>query len=1698
MAARYWVGGTGTWDNTAGTKWALTSGGAGGQAVPTTADDVFFDANSGANTVTIGITALTNTLNMTGFTGTLAFGTNKIQIAYAGAVATVFTGNATMSVTGTPLIELTGSGGTQRFITTGSVTEANSISFNITSGTERFGFSNGSRVRNINFTGFSGIFDANTRTIYGNVVLSPTMTTTSGLNTSWAATSGTQTITSNGTSFNGSHSFDGVGGTVQLADAFTTSSSITLNNGTFNSNGYNVTATTFSSNNSNTRTLTMGSSTWTLSAAAPWNTATTTGLTFNVNTSQINLSNETAAFTGGGLTFNNVSFTGTVGYGRSITDANTFNNLTISTQTNLTLNANQTITGTFTCSGTSGVDRNFVLSNTFATARTLTVATLSANDCNFRDITIAGAAAGAAPTRAGDCGGNSGITFPAAKTVYWNLAGSQNFTANGWATTSNGTPAVNNYPLPQDIAVFTNDGAAGTITCGDATNGTLPQIDLSARTSSMTIDFYLSAGQSIYGGFINSANAAVTLTWLGNGALTFRGRKSVTFSSAGRTIPGSGVVIDAPDGTVTLDGNTTLNGSLTVTRGTFNTSASNYNLTATSLSSNNSNIRTITLNGSTVTLSGTGTLNFTTSTNLTFNAGTSTITSTSFATEFFGGGRTFYNVNIGGTLSELHTISGANTFNNLTIVNKSAVGTNRLVLAANQTVNGTFTCNGTQTVLASRYYIYSSVLGTNRTITAAAISISNTDFRNITGAGAASWSDSSRTNYWGNAGGNSGITFATGRSVYWNLAGSQNWTSTAWALTNNGTPAATNYPLIQDTATFTEAGAAGTVTLDSQILQIPTITMADGVSNRTSAMTLNFGAFDVDNLFGSITLFSNLTITGGGSGGRVTRFAGYGVTQNVTSAGKTFPTAISMSESFNSTVTLQDTFTTSSIFTFTVGTLNLNNNTLSAFAFSSSNSNPRVIQFGTGNITCTGSGTTNPQHICDMRTITSLSYTGTPNINISNNSATAASIDIGNNGTTSSNALDVNITTGTYALNINGLSKFGSLNFTGFAGSWSVGGQVFYNFYRNLTLSSEMSVGGDTTPLNFINTSGTSILTSAGKTLSSVVREGSGGTLQLADNLTCNSPITLTSGTFNANNKNVTCTRFSSSNSNTRTLTMGSGTWTLSGTGTVWDTSTTTGLTFNRDTANIVLSNTTTTARTFAGGGLTYNNLTIGGATGTSTLTIEGANTFNTLASTKTVAHTIVFPNVTTTVSNWTIKGTAGNIVTLSRTGGSGTFTLAKSGGVVSGVDYLSISNSTASPTNIWYAGSNSTDGGGNTNWLFTFAPSFFSREGDLEKLFVTDYAMIDQYAATGSLWNWGRGDFGQLGDNTSTAKSSPVQTVSGGTNWKLVAGGNYHAASIKTDGTLWTWGRNNFGQLGDNTVTVRSSPVQTVSSGTNWKQVAAGYDHTAAIKTDGTLWLWGHNLFGTLGDNTTAAKSSPVQTVSAGTNWKQVAGGGRHTAAIKTDGTLWLWGWNQYGQLADNSIQHRSSPIQTVSGGTNWKLVAAGRDHTAAIKTDGTLWLWGGNVSGQLGDGSSVVHRSSPIQTVAGGTNWKLVNVGNRVTAAIKTDGTLWLWGGNSQGELGTDTINFRSSPVQTVSGGTNWKQVSCGNLYTSAIKTDGTLWTWGYNNTGQLGDNTRTSRSSPVQTVSGGTNWKLVAAGVYHAAAIHFYEAGNLYPNS
>ena len=338
----------------------------------------------------------------------------------------------------------------------------------------------------------------------------------------------------------------------------------------------------------------------------------------------------------------------------------------------------------------------------------------------------------------------------------------------------------------------------------------------------------------------------------------------------------------------------------------------------------------------------------------------------------------------------------------------------------------------------------------------------------------------------------------------------------------------------------------------------------------------------------------------------------------------------------------------------------------------------------------------------------------------------------------------------------------------------------------------------------------------------------------------------------------------------------------------------------------------------------------------------------------------------------------------------------------------------------------------------------FSSPEGDLENYFVSESWLIDQYVGD-TLWVWGYNNFSQLGVLTSGNRTTPVTTFSGGANWKQVASGIQHMAAIKTDGTLWNWGGNTSGQLGINSIVGRRcTPVQVSGNATNWKQVSCGVDFTAAIKTDGTLWTWGINGFGQLGINVSGIRSIPVTVFGSGTNWKLVNCGKEFAAAIKTDGTLWTWGNNNIGQLGINvsgTGSMRCTPVQEFTGATNWKRVSCGSQHTVAIKTDGTLWTWGYNsvAVGQLGINIGInTMRCTPVTTFVGGTNWKQVTSSVNNTAAIKTDGTLWGWGSNTVGQLGVNDINPRCIPVTTFIGGTNWKQVG-GCFATSAI-TSGT----------------------------------------------------------
>jgi len=881
--------------------------------------------------------------------------------------------------------------------------------------------------------------------------------------------------------------------TLSLGGTLTCSGAITLTRGTFTTNNYAVSATALSSSNANTRTFNLGSSAVTLSAAAAIDFTSNTSITFNAGTSTITCSATSATIVGGqtsgiGVTFYNVSLTATNVSTHNINSRNTFNNLTVTAPaaagvTQVTFNSYQTISGTLSTTGTAGNRRVWFRGVTYGLAQTLTINSApSLTDADFRDIYVIGTSAPISGTRIGNLAGCSGITFDAAKTVYWNLAGAQNWSATGWATTSTGTPADNNFPLAQDTATFTNAGSVtGTITM-DAAIPYTGTVDMSGRTSAMTL---ATTAFTIYGNWTNGSGTTLS----GAVDLTFSGRNTQTITSNGKTFI-QNIVCDSYGGTVQLADALSIGAqTVTITNGTFDTK--NFNVSAGTISSSNSNVRTINLGSSTVTLVSSSPVFISTVTNLTFNAGTSQINCSSTSTiSFSSGGLTFYNVSFTGTTAAIRAITGANTFNNLTLTASAVAGVMQCTFAANQTITGTLTVAGATAV--RRIFVRSNTIGTARTLTVSTLSATDCDFRDITMAGAAAGSSPTRA---GDCGGNTSITFPVAKTVYWNLAGAQNWSADGWATSSGGTPATNNFPLAQDTAVFDNTGSVtGTIT-QSPDYNMGTVDM----SARTSAMTL--------------LIDGNPFVYGNWKNGTGTTLSG--------------------------------------------------SNTLS---------------FG-------GRGT---------QTITS-----------------------------------------------NGIS-----------------------FTVQIAINS------------------------------------STGTVQLADAFTISSGIGFSSGTFDAVSYNVSAPQFNLTGA-TNTVKMGSGTWTLSGTGSVWTYS---AGTLNKGTANIVLSDTSTTARTFAGGSQSYNKLTIGGTTGISTTSITGNNQFTELASTKTVAHTIDLGATTQTFGAWTVTGTVGNVVTV-----SGTATITIVGARVSGVDYLALGTTVISATSPgeFYAGANSTGG---TNAILTAAPTATTR----------------------------------------------------------------------------------------------------------------------------------------------------------------------------------------------------------------------------------------------------------------------------------------------------------------------------------------------------------------------------------------------------
>jgi len=358
-----------------------------------------------------------------------------------------------------------------------------------------------------------------------------------------------------------------------------------------------------------------------------------------------------------------------------------------------------------------------------------------------------------------------------------------------------------------------------------------------------------------------------------------------------------------------------------------------------------------------------------------------------------------------------------------------------------------------------------------------------------------------------------------------------------------------------------------------------------------------------------------------------------------------------------------------------------------------------------------------------------------------------------------------------------------------------------------------------------------------------------------------------------------------------------------------------------------------------------------------------------------------------------------------------------------------------------------------------------------------------------GALWAWGYNSLGQVGINSTTTTVSTPSLVSGpaGTSWSSVSAGDSHSMAITTTGTLYGWGYNTSGQTGINSATTTSSPIAIsaiAASLSSWKYASLGSAHTLAIQTDGSLWAWGINAGGELGDSTSVTKSSPVKIGSS--SWTTVAAGAFHSLGLTTDGKLYAWGLNTNNALGTGGGTTTSPVLVSGPASTSWMAITAGISHSMAITTAGALYGWGLNTSGQAATGISATVSPTIIQTPSAPGSWLQLSVGTDHGLGIQSDGSLWAWGNNPVGQLGDGTIVAKSSPSKVGSG--SWSAVAAGNSFSLGILTTGQLYAWGLGTSGQLGNSsTAASFSSPV-LVSGPatTSWTKITAGGSHAAAI------------
>lgn len=336
---------------------------------------------------------------------------------------------------------------------------------------------------------------------------------------------------------------------------------------------------------------------------------------------------------------------------------------------------------------------------------------------------------------------------------------------------------------------------------------------------------------------------------------------------------------------------------------------------------------------------------------------------------------------------------------------------------------------------------------------------------------------------------------------------------------------------------------------------------------------------------------------------------------------------------------------------------------------------------------------------------------------------------------------------------------------------------------------------------------------------------------------------------------------------------------------------------------------------------------------------------------------------------------------------------------------------------------------------------------------------------------------------------STMVYSQVGSACWREISAGQNFTLGIKSDGTLWGWGQNsNLLGLGLGNLANQNLPTQ-IGTANDWLTVSAGTIHSLAVKTNGTLWSWGNGQYGQLGNGVFNSATPNVTQVGTANDWLKVSAGNRFSLAIKNTGTLWSWGWDFTGQLGNGLTTPDLNLPAQVGTSANWRKIDAGDQHSLAIDASGALWAWGNNTFGQLGDGTNTTSLV-PIQ-IGTATNWAVISAGTDHSMAINSSNILYTWGNNTNGQLGdgTNTPSNVPIPISFANSGavTLYIAISAGQTHSLAIKNDNTLWSTGFNNQGQLGIGSFVNTNVLTQ-VGTANNWTAISAGHTHSHAIDF----------